>query len=85
MTTDTPCAPHDELRCALWPHEEHGCADVAVVSVVDQIGEGEWGCERHAAEALSTIDGAKISQVGDWDAARRLLRLPWNQRRTEIQ
>jgi len=69
----------------LWPREEHGCNDVAVVSVVDETGDGEWGCERHAGEALSVIDGAKINKVGDWDAARRLLRLPWNQRGVEIE
>lgn len=80
MATETPDAPHDQLPCALWPHEEPPCPDTAVVSVVDQVGDGEWGCERHAAEALSVIDGAKISKVGDWDAARRLLALPWNQR-----
>ena len=83
IATDTPSDPHDELPCALWPRAEQVCDDVAVVSVVDPAGDGEWGCERHAAAALSAIDGAKISRVGDWAAARRLLRLPWSHREAE--
>lgn len=62
----------------LWTIDEGGCTDPAVASVLDQSGAAEWGCERHAAAALAVVDGAKLGKVADWDAARRLLALPWN-------
>lgn len=78
--TNTPDAPHDDLPCALAPAGEPACSEVAVVSVIDRTEEAVWGCERHAADALDAVDGARINQVGDWDACRRLLALPWNHR-----
>lgn len=71
-------APRDELPCVLWLLDEVGCPRPAVVSVADATGSAEWGCEQHAAQALAHIDNARISKVADWDAARRLLALPWN-------
>ncbi len=67
-----------DLPCALWRDEERGCSRASVVAVQDPAGATSWGCERHAGEALSVIHGARIDKVSDWDAARRLLGLPWN-------
>ncbi len=60
---------HDASRpCRLSPEDEPACGEAAVVAVED------------AASALSAIEGARIAQVADWSAARRLLALPWNHR-----
>lgn len=80
MVSVTPDAPHDELGCGLRRDEQDACTSAAVVSVIDPGGEAVWGCEAHAAQALDAIDGARINQVGDWEAARRLLSLRWNHR-----
>lgn len=74
--TDHPA--HDLLPCRLTIDGKPICTEVAVVSVMDHAGDVEWGCELHAARALESIHGAKINSVGDWEAARRLLALPWN-------
>ncbi len=78
--TNTPDAPHDELPCALTRAEEPACQDAAVVSVIDRSDIAVWVCEPHAAEVLDAVDGARINQVGDWEACRRLLAQPWNHR-----
>ncbi len=78
MVSVTPDAPHDELVCALWRDEQGPCASTAVVSVVDRSGDAVWGCEAHAAQALDASTGARINQVGGWEAARRLLSLRRN-------
>ncbi len=80
MVSVTPDASHDELVCALWRDEQGLCASNAVVSVVDRSGDAVWGCEAHAAQALDALVGARINQVGNWEAARRLLSLRWNHR-----
>ncbi len=67
-----------DLACALWRDEEGGCSRASVVAVQDPAGATSWGCEHHAGEALAAIGGARIDEVSDWDAARRLLELPWN-------
>lgn len=41
---------------------------------------GHMGLRAHAAQALDAIAGDRINQVGDWEAARRLLSLRWNHR-----
>ncbi len=76
----TPDAPHDELVCALWRDEQGPCASSAVVSVVDRSGDAVWGCEAHAAQALDALVGDRSNQIGDGEAARRLLSLRWNHR-----
>lgn len=53
---------------------------MSVVAVTDAERRTSWACESHAADALQAIKGAKIDKVSDWDAARRLLELPWNKR-----
>ena len=42
------------------------------MSVVDPGGEAVWDRELHAAQALDAIDGARINQISDGEAARRL-------------
>ena len=78
-------APHDELPCALFPHEDGRCDNPAAVSIIDQTGDGDWGCEQHAAQALAGITGARISKVADWSAARQLLALLWNSQRGDAR
>jgi len=78
--TNAPDAPHDELPCVLAPADEPACGDVAVVSVIDRSNEAVWGCELHAVELLDAVDDARINQVGDWEACRRLQAQPWNHR-----
>ncbi len=68
----------NDLPCALWRDDEGGSSSVSVVAVRDPAGPTSWGCERHAGATLSAIGGARIDKVSDWDAARRLLKLPWN-------
>lgn len=66
--------PHNLLPCRLGP----ACNETAVVSVIAPSGAIEWGCELHAGQELEDIDRARIMSVGNRDAARRLLGLPWN-------
>ncbi len=72
---------HDRAQpCRLSPEDEPTCAAAAVVAVEDRRQDVVWGCETHAAAALNAIEGARLAQVTDWSAARRLLALPWNHR-----
>ncbi|WP_164700890.1 hypothetical protein [Modestobacter sp. KNN46-3] len=66
--------------CQLTQLHEPACTAPAVVSVRDQHGGEKWGCEVHAAAALTAVEGARVGAVHDWDAMSRLLELPWNTR-----